>query len=145
MQRIAYSTQRGIVYLPVVKTSRAPLPPGNGDAGVEPAVNAIDLIKPLLQQILRGALAAVAVIAHHHHRRVKVVVTHKRAQRIVGQMKRARRMTHRIALRIADIDQYRRLLMQFLVRFFNIDAFKLFHDSLLFLVMTGDGRPNFTL
>ena len=113
--------------------------------GVEPAVNAIDLIKPLLQQILRGALAAVAVIAHHHHRRVKVVVTHKRAQRIVGQMKRARRMTHRIALRIADIDQYRRLLMQFLVRFFNIDAFKLFHDSLLFLVMTGDGRPNFTL
>lgn len=113
--------------------------------GVEPAVNAIDLIKPLLQQILRGALAAVAVIAHHHHRRVKVVVTHKRAQRIVGQMKRARRMTHRIALRIADIDQYRRLLMQFLVRFFNIDAFKLFLDSLLFLVMTGDGRPNFTL
>ncbi len=86
--------------------------------GVEPAVNAIDLIKPLLQQLLRGALA---------------------------QMKRARSMTHRIALRIADIDQYRRLLMQFLVRFFNIDAFKLFHDSLLFLVMTGDGRPNFTL
>ena len=26
MQRIAYSTQREIVYLPVVKTSRAPLP-----------------------------------------------------------------------------------------------------------------------
>ncbi|SQC58412.1 Uncharacterised protein [Klebsiella pneumoniae] len=52
-------------------------------------------------------------------------------------------MTHRIALRIADIDQYRRLLMQFLVRFFNIDAFKLFHDSLLFLVMTGDGRAQF--
>ena len=117
MQRIAYSTQRGIVYLPVVKTSRAPLPPGNGDARRRT----------------------------RRHRRVKVVVTHKRAQRIVGQMKRARRMTHRIALRIADIDQYRRLLMQFLVRFFNIDAFKLFHDSLLFLVMTGDGRPNFTL
>ncbi len=145
MQRIAYSTQRGIVYLPAVKTSRAPLPPGMAMPGVEPAINAVDLIKPLLQQILRGALTAVAVIAHHHHRRVKVVITHKRAQRIVGQMKRARRMAHRIALRIADIHQHCLLLMQLLVRFFNIDTFKLFHGSLLFLVMTGDGRPNFTL
>jgi hypothetical protein len=83
--------------------------------GIEPAVNAVNLVVTLLQQILRGAFAAVAVIAHHHHRRIKVVIAHKRAQRIVGQMKRARRMAHRIALRIADIHQHRRLLMQFLV------------------------------
>lgn len=145
MQRIAYSTQRGIVYLPAVKTSRAPLPPGNGDARRRTRHQRCRPYQTPAAADTARRPAAVAVIAHHHHRRVKVVVTHKRAQRIVGQMKRARRMAHRIALRIADIHQHRRLLMQLLVRLFNVDTFKLFHGSLLFLVMTGDGRPNFTL
>ena len=52
--------------------------------GIKPAVHAVHLVVTLLQQILRSALAAIAVIAHHHDRRIKVVVAHERAQRIVG-------------------------------------------------------------
>ena len=77
------------------------------------------------------------MIAHHHHRRVKVVVTHKRAQRIVGQMKRARRMAHRKTLRIADVHQHRFSLVHLLVGFFYVNTFKLIHGVLFLLFRLG--------
>lgn len=35
--------------------------------GLKPAVNAVNRIIALLEQILRGAFTTVAVIAHYHH------------------------------------------------------------------------------
>lgn len=75
--------------------------------GLKPAVNAVNRIIALLEQILRGAFTTVAVIAHYHHGGIETMLTHKRAQRIVSQVKRLRRMTHGITLRIANIDQHR--------------------------------------
>ena len=45
--------------------------------GLEAAVDAVDRVEPLVQQVLRRAAAAVAVVAHHHHRPLEVVLLHK--------------------------------------------------------------------
>ena len=83
--------------------------------------------KAMMESIYEG------VIVIDHHRRIEVVIAHKRAQRVVGEMERARRMAHRKTLRIADIHQHRRLLMHFLVGFFYVNTFKLIHCSLFFI------------
>ncbi len=71
--------------------------------GVEAAVNAVNRVIALLKKILRRTFTAVAVITHHQHGGVEIMLAHKRPQRVIRQMKRLRGMTHRIALRIADI------------------------------------------
>ncbi|MNE38005.1 hypothetical protein D3C80_1318840 [compost metagenome] len=81
-----------------------------------------------MQQILRGAAAAVAVIAHDHHWAIELVLLHKGGQGGVGQMKSAWRMPSFKALWIADINQCGATVFQALVCLHNVDRFKLFHN-----------------
>ena len=58
-------------------------------------------------------------------------------------MECARRVAHRIALRVANIDQHRRLLVHFLVGFFYVNTFKAIHklSSLYTDIQAGGETP----
>ncbi len=97
--------------------------------GLEAAVDAVDRVEPLVQQVLRRAAAAVAVVAHHHYRPLEVVLLHKGRQGGVGEVKGARRMPGFKTLRIADVDQGGAALFPAGVRLLNVDRFELFHTA----------------
>lgn len=80
-----------------------------GAPGIEAAVDAVGGAEALAQQILCGALAAVAVVAHHQHRQFAAGGGQKVVKVAVAQVQRVFRMAEREALRIADIDQLRAL------------------------------------
>ena len=96
--------------------------------GFETAVDAVDRVEPLVQQVLRRAAAAVAVLDITITGRSKSFCCVK-ADRVALVVKGARRMPGFKTLRIADVDQGGAALFPAGVRLLNVDRFELFHTA----------------
>jgi len=80
-----------------------------------------------LQQVLGGALAAVAVIAHHDHRGIEVHLVHETHQGAVGEVEGADRVGRLERLGVANIHEAGCTGGKLLVGIMGTDMGKLVH------------------